>query len=346
MANLSLLLGAVATFILLLEVVIRLLAIVKPPIMVLDGQLGWIHRPNVRRTYSTEGVRAVCQTNSLGLRGPLPEETPGRPRFLILGDSYTDGLEVSDSDLFSKLWAEMRPDLAIYNGGVGGYSTVQELGLYRRLESKIKPDQVVVMVSWNDLSDNLLPFYPSIGPRPYVDAEGNLSSIDWNLFRPFLPPLPGSIWLQKHSLAAYVVQNRFLGFYTANRQKDLIDHWSNRIPEGKRWMFLGDLVARMAKSRPTIIVGIPSREDVKSGDRQFIDRLAQMSDRLGLRWVDLQPVLRGEDYYSRDIHWRASGHHRVAKHLASVINPAGLAEFRDRNAASLPPQGMRSCGGL
>jgi hypothetical protein len=319
--NVLLLVLSVLSFFLVLELAMRLVALWVPPIMALDARLGWVHQSNIVRKYSTENIRSVCRTNALGLRGVLPLSAPPRTRLLILGDSYADGLEVSDTDLFSELWADMRPDLAIFNAGVGGYSNVQELELFGRLKDEILPDFVVLMVSWNDLDDNLLPFYATIGPRPYADRAGNLHPVDWSCFRPFLLPFPGSLWLHQHSLASYAAQSRYLGLRAVKRNRALTDRYSHSVSDEKKWEILAKVTGRLAAQIPLVIVGVPSRELLVEGKREFSDNLARISRHLGAQWVDLQAVLKVEDYYAHDIHWNASGHRHVAEHLASVVGP-------------------------
>src|SRR5262245_11170 len=100
-----------------LEGAFRVFLVYRPRITVLDEELGWIHEPNVRRVLEMEGVSAEVTTNALGLRGPLPPD-PTRPHLLLLGDSFTAGLEVSDADLMSMRLQAARPDYAVYNAGI------------------------------------------------------------------------------------------------------------------------------------------------------------------------------------------------------------------------------------
>jgi hypothetical protein len=166
----SLMVLSVTITLISLEGAVRLfVAVVTPSVMTLDDEIGWRHRPNVRRSYTTDGVTAVVETNELGMRGPVYTGLSQRKRVLILGDSFADGLEVSNDELFSILWNRARPDLEIVNAGVGGYGTVQEMSVLRRLEPTIRPDLCVLMVYVNDPTDNVMPFYATIGPRPYVD---------------------------------------------------------------------------------------------------------------------------------------------------------------------------------
>ncbi len=185
--HIALIVISVGVGLLMCEGAIRLWVMsVAPNLMVLDHELGWTHRRNVRRTYHVEGVDAVVDMNELGLRGTVYTGPSQHQRVLVLGDSFADGLEVSNEDLFSVIWDRHRPDLEVVNAGVGGYGTLQALLRLRQLESLIRPDLCVLMVFDNDLSDNIMPFYPSIGARPYVDGQGEIKPARWELFEPLL----------------------------------------------------------------------------------------------------------------------------------------------------------------
>ena len=75
-----------------------------PKMMVLDDQLGWKHAVNVRRIFVNEyGEKALVIQNAHGRRGPLREFKRRERRFrvLVLGDSFTEGVQVSEDDLFT-----------------------------------------------------------------------------------------------------------------------------------------------------------------------------------------------------------------------------------------------------
>jgi lysophospholipase L1-like esterase len=109
-------------------------------------------RPNVRSIKT--GV--LVGTNSLGFREkeyPV-ERLPGVPRIAVLGDSYTFGVGVEFSEIFSKqLEAELnrsREAYEVINFGVIGYNTVMELATFREAAAQFRPDLVIVAYVLND----------------------------------------------------------------------------------------------------------------------------------------------------------------------------------------------------
>lgn len=341
LTNSAVILLATATALILVEVATRVFtATVKPNVMVLDPQLGWVHRPNTRRIYSIDGNPAVVETNELGLRGPAYVGASSHTRVMVLGDSFVDGLEVSNDELFSTIWDEQRPDLEIVNAGVGGYGTVQETKLTERLEPIIQPHLYLLMVYVNDLTDNVMPFYGGIGPRPYADEFARVQEITWDQFDPLLLPLPGARWLHQNSLAAYLIRNRLLVTASGRDKHRYIERWRSTFPEPVKWRVLRQLVKQIADGRELVIVALPTREQVAANDSSFTRRVGELADNLGLQFVDLQMTLRKEHFFTTDIHWNAAGHRAVADHLTSTIVPrtptAGATEHSSYQSARPP----------
>lgn len=101
------------------------------------------------------------RTNALGLRAD--REVPARKsprtfRILVLGDSVTfgHGSVHTYPDLLQRLLARWRPDVdwEVWNAGVPGYNTSQELAHLRELGPVLEPDLVIVGFFENDLIDN------------------------------------------------------------------------------------------------------------------------------------------------------------------------------------------------
>ena len=93
--------------------------------------------------------------NNLGLRDrDVGMKESGELRILALGDSLTFGDSVPQGDTVpARLEKELNARAGsapvryrVVNGGIGGYSTIQELGLLRELGPTIDPD--VVMLFW------------------------------------------------------------------------------------------------------------------------------------------------------------------------------------------------------
>ncbi|MCM0021527.1 MAG: hypothetical protein NBV67_16165, partial [Tagaea sp.] len=89
-----------------------------------DAALGWTNRAG--RFASSEAGNAEMNFDAAGQRDVPPGPAQAR-RVDIVGDSITQGYGVVDSDTYVWRLAELRPDLAFTNLGVGGYGTYQSL---------------------------------------------------------------------------------------------------------------------------------------------------------------------------------------------------------------------------
>ena len=102
-----------------------------------------------------------ARTNSLGFRDtreyPLAK-APGTFRILVLGDSVTFGhgalYEASYPYLLEQRLREWQPGVTweVWNLGVPGYNTAQELAYLREVGGRYAPDLVIVGVFLNDFS--------------------------------------------------------------------------------------------------------------------------------------------------------------------------------------------------
>lgn len=127
------------------------------PIM-LDDELGWRATPSyafdgLRRNGdgSTYPVQVSFDSRGFRLFGD-PES--GRPRILVIGDSFTQAVEVSDGKGYYALLREaLEAELFVY--GVGGYGTLQELLALDRHLDRIRPDLVLWQYCSNDFIANV-----------------------------------------------------------------------------------------------------------------------------------------------------------------------------------------------
>lgn len=324
----TLLLATVALVVTLavLEIGVRLwVRFITPTILVLDDELGWAARTGAHRTYrgGFDGIVATVDTNALGLRGPMPHEPADRRRLLVLGDSFTQGIEVSDEEIFSTVWSRLRPELEVLNAGVRAYGTVQELLQARRLERRLHPDAYVLMVYDNDLPDNVIPLEPGMGPRPWADAAGTIHALDWEVFRPVLPPVPAAAWFYRHSLAVNLFNRRFFSF--RHHWESFIADYRAAVSDAQQWAVLEAIVAELARGRQLAVVGIPERAELEAGTHAFTTHLAAVAERLRVPYVDLSHVLRVEHYHPTDVHWNAAGHRVVGEYLAARIDAGSSA---------------------
>src|SRR5262249_28162330 len=155
------------------------------------------------RNEDSDYIRVIQNAN--GHRGGYygPVKPIGKYRILALGDSFTEGVQVKEDELFSARLEKTDPELEVINAGVGGYGTIQEY-LYLTNEGlRFRPDLVLLMFYDNDLSDNCLSYYPGFGPRPYAlwkNADVQIvEQLDYKDFKKFIIPVPLWTFLNRHS---------------------------------------------------------------------------------------------------------------------------------------------------
>ncbi len=156
--------AALALGVVLAEVILRLLGVAYPifyhqvPIIgdsLLPGAAGW---------WTLEG-RAYVRINSQGMRDRerALEKPPKTLRIAVLGDSYTEAMQVPMERAF---WAVAERELSgcgslrgrrveVLNFGVSGYGTAQELLTLRHKVWRFDPDLVLLaFLTGNDVRNN------------------------------------------------------------------------------------------------------------------------------------------------------------------------------------------------
>ena len=167
--NLSLVLISLLVVFTVVEVALRVFKIYQPRGQKLlteyDSLLGWKLTPKARGLHKTEEYQVIEEINSKGLRGPeIPyEKERGQWRLLLLGDSFVEGYMVELENHFSQIMQKALQsegiDTEVICGGVGGYSTDQELLFYESEGKKYHPDVTVLMFYDNDVWYNIQPNY-------------------------------------------------------------------------------------------------------------------------------------------------------------------------------------------
>jgi len=162
--NLALVLGGGVVALLIVEAGLRLAGVSYPYFYIPDPVMGYAHKPGAEGWWKKEGV-AYIRINSAGFRDR--EHTRDKPsgtfRIAILGDSYSEALQVSIEQTF---WALLESNLQqcrafngrgveVLNFGVSGYSTAQELLLLRQRVWDYAPDLILLaFLTFNDIQEN------------------------------------------------------------------------------------------------------------------------------------------------------------------------------------------------
>jgi lysophospholipase L1-like esterase len=333
----ALLLGGLLAALFIVEGGIRLYSVLWfPRMMQLDNRLGWKHAPNTRKIFVNEfGERAEVSLNEHGHRGaayPLAKD-PKKYRILVLGDSFTEGVQVGEDDVFTALLERSNPHFQVLNAGVGGYGTVQE---YLYLESsglKHNPDLVLLMVFDNDLSDNCLEAYPGFGPRPHAVRNGQAVKIvtnpDPREFLKYALPVPFANQLNEYSYLFYLLNTDVYHRLRATRMRELQSADLARAEQCGRYevMFgvLGKFVQLLASNGVQLaLVLIPTREQAQRGEAPTLQPILDFCERHGIACLSLLERFRREmhqaqPYFPADIHWTKAGHRLAADEISRFL---------------------------
>jgi hypothetical protein len=128
----------------------------------LDPRIGWSLKPEGETVITTRDDRSIpIQINSLGLRDTEHpyQKPPGVFRILMLGDSFTEALDVKLEESYPYLVEQCLTDrlnmpVEVINAGVSGYGTPEEYLFYINEGVKYQPDLVVWMLyTGNDFTD-------------------------------------------------------------------------------------------------------------------------------------------------------------------------------------------------
>jgi hypothetical protein len=171
---------------LIAEVGVRIANRYFPYFYCYDATRGWGLRPNTNGYYRREGASYVA-INSDGFRGPDFARTkpPGTVRIAVLGDSYTEAIQVPYEDTFASVAARKLAQCPLLKGrhvealnfGVDGYGTTQELVTLREKVWAYHPDIVVLAIFLgNDVRNNSVTLEGD-QCRPFdVERDGRLVS--------------------------------------------------------------------------------------------------------------------------------------------------------------------------
>lgn len=133
----------------------------SPNLLRYHPKLGWKLTPNWRGQHTHHDFNVHYSINGLGFRGELSALIGDKKssRIALIGDSYTFGLGVNDSETFSHYLQSFNPDRRYINLGIPGYSTDQQLLFsYENAEILNADHYILVFYLANDYLDNTLSY--------------------------------------------------------------------------------------------------------------------------------------------------------------------------------------------
>lgn len=314
-----------------------------PKMMVFDDTLGWRHATNVKRLFRNElGEEFDVVLDEFGHRGSghAKQPTPGKYRILAVGDSFTEGVQVGESDVFTAQIERTDPRLEVINAGVGGYGTVQEY-LYLRSEGiQFRPDLVLLIFFENDLSDNVFTYYAGFGPRPYASSTADgirlMESLDSSDYTKYILPAPFRMALNNHSYLYYFLNSRiYQPMFAAQIRQRQQAELRKLEPETLYRVAFGllDEFKTFLKRQqiPFLLVLVPSREDVAEGYSGVSTKMYEYCRTHDMNCLPLIEGFRQHSsptsrlYFREDMHWAPDGHRLAADEIARYLRTGPIS---------------------
>ena len=270
---------------------------------------------------------------------------------VLIGDSYTYGIGVSDNDLLQCQLKQLDPNLNVYALGLPGANIEQYLAILKYNSSTIRavqPPQAkldLVLCMGNDF-EGLLAFAEPATEATTVQATPALKPSGW---KAQLSAWNSQLMQQPWIADLHLLQLAKLAVLQNSRIKDHGDYFSNYGGQTFYKQGVPDPVQPLSTALKRLqsefkaagfelgrVIMIPDgaevsperlRRDAQLGgfkpeavDIQHKFRsLLKACDQVGMRCVDLRPSVRGKDYYVFDGHFRPSGVAAVARSMVTEL---------------------------
>jgi len=318
---------------------------------------GWFHIPGRSGWHRTPELQVPVTINSLGLRDVERdyEKPEGVFRILLLGDSFTEGLQVPLEQTFGVqleqvLNQQSLKTVEVLNAGVSKFGTDNELLFYQYEGIKYQSDLVILLFFYNDVHDNVEDPYFTLEDGKLIPVEpkplqplgplGELSGWLWDHFEFFrLLKIVGSV-LQVAVQTGGKIGDPIEAIFLAEATAEMEYAWSLTSA------LMGKIEHETAvHGAQFLLVGIADRDALSPRDDSLGEQLGSVNQRLAeisrdnrLDYVDLLPgfqdsfLLDGEVlFWPGDGHWNATGHRLAAEIVSKYLLESGfLGVSRDK----------------
>jgi hypothetical protein len=284
--------------------------------LVYDSELGWRMVPGVEKVGRFWSGSHPARINSHGWRDEEAayENTSGKRRMVVVGDSFTFGVGVDAGERFTEALETLVPELEVINLGMNAIGPDQEVLVLEKEGLRYGPELVLCQVfEGNDFADV---GYVRNGylPKPWFRMEGG-ELVEVPPVRTWDVVLRECGYLGE--LAYRLVQRR-----TPYRVE--AEEWLERDTTPlveKLLLRMNASAARVGARFLVLLVRVRGKE-------RRVDAVLPALGAAGIPVIDTGPRIedapeRGR-YYLPDGHWSAAGHGVVAAMVAERLREMGL----------------------
>jgi GDSL-like Lipase/Acylhydrolase len=318
------------------------LHIFKPSLVEFDPELGWKLKPNFDRVYSQKTqmgkeYSAHFKTNQYGFR-TYGDSSKNSLKILVLGDSFTgDAFSNNEQAWFSVIAQKLEENegqspnsVTVWAGGSGGYGTLQELILAKRIKKVFNPDALILQFCSNDFGDNHLEWQSNTVlrqlylRRPYMNIDGRIEfsqDLLAPLYRSFL--FQNSRLINKFDSYVNFVEFMYHDGYQKKIHADLVKKY-----EAESLKITQLLLIELANEFPRIPKIMVNCSADKEGLNAQWQNLAKNAGFISIsKPAELikKQLKNGEDLVHADGgHWNPMGNQLFGKTLYTELNNLGL----------------------
>ncbi len=345
----------------MMEIVLRMFPLPLPDRFFEPNQdFGWFHIPTRQGWQATREFRVWISINRLGLRDT--EHTYEKPahvyRILLLGDSFTEALQVPLQDTLGKRLEsaynanrKSERQYEVINGGVSRFGTDNELLFYQYEGARYRPDLVILFFYHNDVTDNVeRPYFTllddrvsAVEPKPteVLSPGDNVRGWLWDHFQTCRLGVIGmNVIASLVGLDQPPVEHRSKELYRREYSQEMEDAWSltgalikevelSVTADGAQFVVVG--ISDIAALEPST----PEEElDWARPNWELERHLAES----GIPYIDLLSTfqshyaLTGELlYWPDDQHWNAAGHRLAANTVCTELSKMDILECQPSN---------------
>lgn len=310
--------------------------------------IGYRYIPGIKARVQHEGGGYLIRVNESGFRCRhefAVAKSPGRPRVLLFGDSFTAGEGVSDGHRYGDLLEKQIPGLEVYNLGLPGTGTDQQYLVYQEFGQALEHDLLILGV----LVENILRVKARY--RFYQNEQGD----EVVYAKPYFELVNGALALRqvpppKEPLSEAEIPRELRhtidrgGRYPALRRlvkKMKLQNLAQRLtryqpfpeygnPRDPAWLLLRAILTAWIAPQPrkVLLVPIPFYQYVEevSDPSSYLARFRELAAATDCALHDplpdllrYPPEVRRGFRFTRDPHLTAAGHQALAASLAPVV---------------------------
>ncbi len=259
-----------------------------------DKTKGWVPRKSSKGDYQGSiSIRVSHNTQGFRDAEPLFEKAN---RIMFLGDSFVWGYDVEQEERFSDLLRSSLIEWDVYNLGVSGYGSDQELILLKEEFDTYKPDLVfLVYCTSNDKLYNLMNLRYGGYYKPYYQLNGNSIELKGN-------PVPKGI---RYFINESVLKRSFL-IRLAMKSYYATYHSKVKQKEDPTFEIMKEMNQYVQSKGSTLVVGFQKKYPL----------MESFLEKEGVEFINLE---NKHVYRLAGQHWNPEGHIYVARTIEEYL---------------------------